>query len=138
MIDATAGGRRVWHCPGGFDGDGWVALFTDDAEYHEDPFGEPIVGHNALRAYLLEAATSQRDVEFTVERHWASGATVLAVRHATFTGGQRRVHRLAGFLTAEVAQDRPGEPLREWWHARRRAGGRGQEERWPETSHSTS
>ena len=58
---------------GPFDGDAWVALFTDDAEYHEDPYEAPLVGHNALRAYLLEAAASQRDVEFTIERHWVSG-----------------------------------------------------------------
>ena len=34
------------------------ALFTEDAEYHEDPFGAPLVGHNALRAYLLDASAS--------------------------------------------------------------------------------
>ncbi|MFL5676930.1 MAG: nuclear transport factor 2 family protein, partial [Chloroflexota bacterium] len=66
-----------------FDGDGWVALFTDDAEYHGDPFGEPLVGHNALRAFLLESAEAQRDVDFTVERHWVSGSTVLAAWHAS-------------------------------------------------------
>ena len=48
---------RAWMT---FDGDAWVGLFTDDAEYHEDPFGVPLVGHNALRAYLLEAAASER------------------------------------------------------------------------------
>jgi ketosteroid isomerase-like protein len=127
MIDyATAGDwlaayGAAWEA---FDGDGWVALFTDDAEYHEDPFGAPLVGHNALRAYLLEAAASQRDVEFTVERHWASGATVLAVWHATFT---RRASgefvRLAGFLTAEVAQDGRVSRFREWWHAAPGAAG---------------
>ena len=31
------------------------SLFTDDAEYHEDPFGAPLVGHNALRSYMLNA-----------------------------------------------------------------------------------
>ena len=88
MIDyATAGAvldayGRAWET---FDGDAWVAIFTEDAEYHEDPFGEPITGHNALRAYLLDAAASQRDVEFTVERHWVSGPTVLAAWHVTFT-----------------------------------------------------
>ena len=94
MTDYAAAGEwleaygRAWAA---FDGDAWVALFTDEAEYHEDPFGTPLVGHNALRAYLLEAAASQRDVEFTVERHWVSGTTVLATWHATFvrqTGGQ--------------------------------------------------
>ena len=78
MIDYAAGGELLeaygsaWET---FDGDAWVDLFTEDAEYHEDPFGAPLVGHNALRAVLLEAAEAQRDVEFTVERHWVSGTT---------------------------------------------------------------
>ena len=56
MIDYAAAGDLLdaygaaWAA---FDGDGWVAIFTEDAEYHEDPFGAPLVGHNALRAYLL-------------------------------------------------------------------------------------
>ena len=118
MIDYAAAGEwleaygRAWQA---FDGDAWVALFTDDAEYHEDPFGAPLVGKNALRAYLLEAAASQRDVEFTVERHWVSGTTVLAAWHATFArraGGQ--LDRLAGFLTAEVEPDGRVSRFREW------------------------
>ena len=98
-----------------FDGDAWVGLFTEDAEYHEDPFGTPLVGHNALRAYLLEAATSETDVEFTVERHWASADTLLAAWHAGFVrkpGGQHA--RLAGFLTAEIASDGRASRFREW------------------------
>ena len=98
-----------------FDGDAWVALFTDDAEYHEDPFGTPLVGHNALRAYLLDAAGSQRDVEFTVEQHWVSGSTVLAAWHVSFTRRSTgRLVRMAGFLTAEVAEDRRASRFREW------------------------
>ncbi len=118
MIDYATGGRwleaygAAWQA---FDGDGWVALFTDDAEYHEDPFKAPLVGHNALRAYLLDASASERDVEFTVERHWVSGTTVLAAWHATYglrTGGT--AVRLAGFLTAEVDADGRVSRFREW------------------------
>lgn len=103
---------RAWAT---FDGDAWVALFSDDAEYHEDPFGEPIVGHNALRAYLLDASTSQRDVEFAVERHWVSGPTILAAWRVTFTRRESgRLVRMAGFLTAEVAPDGRITRFREW------------------------
>jgi ketosteroid isomerase-like protein len=108
-LEAYARARRT------FDGDGWVGCFTDDAEYHGDPFSAPLVGHNALRAYLLEAAASQRDVEFTVEQHWVSGATLLAVWHATFVrppDGQ--LIRLAGFLTGDVAPDGRVSRFREW------------------------
>ena len=118
MIDYAAAGEwleaygTAWQT---FDGDGWVACFADDAEYHEDPFGAPLVGHNALRAYLLEAAATERDVEFTVEQHWVSGTMLLAAWHATFVrqpSGQ--LARLAGFLTAEVASDGRASRFREW------------------------
>jgi ketosteroid isomerase-like protein len=118
MIDYASAGQwleaygTAWQT---FDGDGWVACFTDDAEYHEDPFGAPLVGHNALRAYLLEAAASERDVEFTVEQHWVSGTTLLAAWHATFVGLPSGQHtRLAGFLTGEVASDGRVSRFREW------------------------
>lgn len=118
MIDYAAAGDlleaygRAWTS---FNGDAWVALFSADAEYHESPFSPPIVGHNALRAYLLDASESQADVEFTVERHWVSGPTVLAAWHASFirraSGG---LVRMAGFLTAEVAGDGRITRFREW------------------------
>ncbi len=118
MVEYATGGDllesygRAWEA---FDGDAWVALFTEDAEYHEDPFEAPIVGHNALRAYLLDASSSQRDVEFTVERHWVSGETVLAAWHVTFTRQTSgRVVRMAGFMTAEVAADGRIARFREW------------------------
>jgi ketosteroid isomerase-like protein len=98
-----------------FDGDAWVALFSDDAEYHEDPFAPPLVGHNALRTYLLDAAESQRDVEFTIEQHWVSGTTVLAAWHVAFVRrATGRLVRMAGFLTAEVASDGRVSRFREW------------------------
>ena len=118
MIDYAAAGEwleaygRAWH---DFDGDGWIALFTDDAEYHEDPFNPPLVGHNALRAYLLDASASQRDVEFTVERHWASGTTILAAWHVSFVRrASGDVIRMAGFLTSETAADGRVSRFREW------------------------
>ena len=52
-----------------------------------DPFEPPMVGHNALRAYLLKLAESQDQVEVTMERHWAVGATVLAAWHASYVAG---------------------------------------------------
>lgn len=103
---------RAWAT---FDGDAWVGLFTEDAEYHETPFDSPLVGHNALRAYLLEAADTETDVEFTVERHWVSGNTVLAAWRASFVRSANRSHaRLAGFMTLEIAPDGRVARFREW------------------------
>jgi ketosteroid isomerase-like protein len=121
MIDYAAGGelleryKQAWET---FDGDAWVALFTEDAEYHEDPFGEPLVGHNALRAFMLGEARAQRDVDFTVERHWVSGSTVLAAWHATWTRrADGRLVRVAGFMTADVAADGRIDRFHECWIA---------------------
>jgi ketosteroid isomerase-like protein len=121
-VDHAGGGElleryaRAWQT---FDGDAWVSLFTEEAEYHEDPFEPPMVGHNALRAYLLEAAEAQDQVEVTVERHWVVGSTVLAAWHAAYVrrAGRARV-RLAGFMTLEIAEDGRIARFREWWHRR--------------------
>lgn len=99
-------------------GDDWVALFTDDAEYHADPFAAPVVGHNELRALLLERATREAQPEFEIQRHWVSGATILAEWHASAVDrtGRQRV-RSAGFSTFEMQHGRCAR-YRQWWHRR--------------------
>jgi ketosteroid isomerase-like protein len=108
--------KRAWET---FEGDSWTELFTDDAEYLRDPFEPPMVGSNALRAYLLELAETQDQVEMTVERHWVVGATVLAAWHAGYIRVPTRARvRLAGFMTLEIADDGRISRFREWWHRR--------------------
>lgn len=105
-----------------FDGDAWVALFSEDAEYHEDPFEPPLVGSNAIRAYLLQAAEAQEQVDVTIERHWVAGSTVLAAWHASYVRRPTRERvRLAGFMTLEIDANARIERLREWWHRRESA-----------------
>jgi ketosteroid isomerase-like protein len=121
-LDHASGGdlldryRRAWET---FDGDAWTNLFTEDAEYHRDPFEPPMVGSNTLRAYLLQMAGSQDQVEMTVERHWVVGATVLAAWHASYVSVPSRARvRLAGFMTLDVSDEGRISRLREWWHRR--------------------
>ena len=91
-LDYARGGRileafgRAWAA---FDGDAWVGLFTEDARYHGDPFSPPFEGHNALRAFLLESAATQEDVECTVEHHWVIG-TRSSPRGMPATGARGR------------------------------------------------
>ena len=121
MIDYAAGSdllERYEQARESFDGDAWVDLFTEDAEYHGDPFGAPLIGHNALRSLLLREAETQRDVDFTVERHWVSGSTVLAAWHLSWTDrGNGRLVRSAGSLAADVAADGRIERFHQWWMA---------------------
>ena len=108
--------RRAWL---DFEGDAFVDLFTDDVVYHDDPFGEPHVGKLALRAYLLDAAEVQDQLEVEFERHWVVPPTIVAVWHASYV--HRRTHnrvRLSGVLVVEIARDGRIERLREWHHRR--------------------
>jgi ketosteroid isomerase-like protein len=106
---------RAWET---FDGDAWVDLFTDDVEYLADPFEAPLVGHNAVRAYLNDAAERQDEVAFTAERHWVADPMVLVAWHAGYVQRSDRAHvRLAGFMTLEVRDGKIAR-LREWYHRR--------------------
>jgi ketosteroid isomerase-like protein len=84
------------------------------------------VGHNAIRAYWLDAAGTQDDVEFTFERHWVSGETVIAVWHMNWrTRGAAERFRASGVLILAMQDGRIAR-LREWWHGRRVEGGGGE------------
>jgi len=98
-----------------YDGDASTALFAEDAQIVLDPFLPPLVGHNDLRAYLLEAADAERHYDLAVERHWVSGDTVLAAWHASWnrTADAAKV-RQAGFLSAEVGGDGRILRLKQW------------------------
>ena len=111
---------RAWEA---FDGDAWVELFTDDVEYRDEPFEEPMIGRNAVRAYLMDAAGRQCDVDFTIERHWFVDPTVLAAWHAAYLRRADRARvRLIGFMTLELRDGRIAR-LREWYHRRETPAG---------------
>jgi hypothetical protein len=97
----------------------FVDLLTEDAALQLNPFEPPLEGTNAIRAYLLRLADEETDVDLTIERHWVSGATILAAWHATFVQRPDRGHvREAGFLTAEIRARRCSR-LRIWTVAKR-------------------
>lgn len=97
-----------------FEVDAFMDLFSRDAVLQPDPFGPPLAGGNAIRAYLLQCSIEESDIELTMERHWVSGHTILAAWHASFVRRQGSRHvREAGFLTAEI-RDRRVERLRVW------------------------
>ncbi len=109
LLDAFGKARR------GYDGDAFVALFTDEAELVLDPFEPPLAGHNALRAYLLKAADAERYYDLAIERHWVAGDTLLAAWHASWNRSEDDAKvRQAGFLSAEVGGDGRITRLRLW------------------------
>ena len=105
-----------------YEGDPYVDLFAPDAEVRLDPFAPALVGLNALRAYLLEAAGTERDYDLAIERHWVVGDVVLAAWHASWNRRDTDAKvRHAGFLAAEVGADGRIVRLRQWFNAREHA-----------------
>ncbi len=107
-----------------YDGDAWTDAFTDGAELVLDPFAPALAGHNALRAYLLEAADAERLYDLVIERHWVSGSMVLAAWHASWNRRRDDAKvRQAGFLSAEVGEDGRIERLKLWTVTREHLAG---------------
>jgi SnoaL-like domain len=89
------------------DGDSLVDLFSPSAELQPDPFDAPLIGHNAIRAYFGGLGEQQTQLDLTIERHWASGSTILAAWHAGYVRRSDQAHiRQAGVLTAELRAGR--------------------------------
>lgn len=106
------------------DGDRYTDLFAETAEASHDPFSPPLAGHNALRAYLLEAADTERYYDLAIERHWVSGDAVLAAWHASWSRPTDEAKvRQAGFLSAEVGEDGRIVRLRHWTVTREHLAG---------------
>ncbi len=106
MIDHAAGDNlldTLARLVTDYDGDRLVALFDEGAELRPDPFADPLVGRNAIRAYWSSAVEAMSQADVAVERHWESGDTVLASWHLSYVGADRARVRLAGFVTIELA-----------------------------------
>jgi hypothetical protein len=107
-----------------YDGDLLAEQFTYTCEVVLDPFETALVGHNALRAYLNDAAVAERWFDLAIERHWVSGSTVLAAWHASWTrvADEAKV-RQAGFLSAEMGEDGRIARLKLWTVSREHLAG---------------
>lgn len=107
-----------------YDGDAYVALFSEDAQVTIDPFSPSLAGHNEVRAYLLEAANAERHYDLAIERHWVAGDVVLAAWHASWNRPTDEAKvRQAGFLSAEVGGDGRIVRLRQWTVTREHLAG---------------
>ena len=106
-------------------GDDYTALFAEHAEVSFDPFSPPLAGHNALRAYLNDAAETERYYDLAIERHWVAGDTVLAAWHASWNlrADEAAKVRQAGFLAADVGGDGRITRLRQWTVTREHPAG---------------
>jgi len=102
------------------DADLAASLFTRDARYKENPFGEPIIGREAIHDYWAEATAQQEDIRFTVTNFLHAGYVLIAEWTCQFrdrTSGRQR--ELAGMFFADFYGNQV-RAFREYWQSRAR------------------
>ncbi|MGH2723928.1 MAG: nuclear transport factor 2 family protein [Actinomycetota bacterium] len=93
-------------------------LFTEDAEYREKPFDEPMTGRAAIYRYWSEIPETQRDIAFGFETLSVDGERAIVRWWASYVKIRNgEPTRLDGVFLLEFAEDGRCRSLREWWHA---------------------
>ncbi len=104
-----------------------VALFTEDATYHEHPFDEPMNGSDEILAYWKANTAVQENVQFSFQIIATNGDTAVNHWHVTFDsidesgsavnlGGSVEID---GIFKFRLNSDERCPQFQEWWHVRR-------------------
>jgi ketosteroid isomerase-like protein len=111
-----AGYERAWEQR---DASLAVALFTENARYHEMPFDEPKMGRKGIREYWATVTADQRDVQFDSQVLAVQGNTGVAHWSAKFRSQSTGATlELDGVFVLEFDASGLCSSLREWWHLR--------------------
>ena len=95
-----------------------AALFTEHAEYHWTPFGEPKRGLREIEVAWAEATARQRDVRFRFQILAASRGLGIATWHTQLVrAATGREIEIDGILVAEFDDSGRCRVFREWWHS---------------------
>jgi hypothetical protein len=79
-----------------------ASLFTRDARYKENPFGEPIVGRDAIHEYWAGATARQEDIRFAVTNFLQTGYVLIAEWTCTYRDrSSGRPREVAGMFFAD-------------------------------------
>jgi len=102
------------------DVDAFLACFTEDAEYYWGPFGEPLRGHDEIRARTEKAVSQQHGIVFGHEPLAITpdgrGIAWWTVTYDVPASG-KRVQDEGIFLVTLDGDGRCRE-FREWWNER--------------------
>lgn len=92
-------------------------LFTQNAEYYETPFDDPIIGQDAIYRYWSDAAQYLKDVRFSYEILAATGNLGIALWQAKFFSIKSSNYVvLDGVFLVEFDEQEKCSRFREWWH----------------------
>ncbi len=103
--------RRAWEER---DPEAAAALFTEDAEYLDNIYGEPHRGRDGVRAYWSDVTAAQGDVSVRMGKPFRDGSRVAAEfwTQMTVDGAPTT---LAGCLLLEFDDSGLCHRLREYW-----------------------
>ena len=102
------------------DADLAASLFTRDARYKENPFGEPIIGREAIHDYWAGATAQQEDIRFTVTNYLHTGYVLIAEWTCQYRDrSSARPRELAGMFFADFYGNQV-RAFREYWQSRAR------------------
>jgi ketosteroid isomerase-like protein len=94
-------------------------LFSQDAEYYETPFSDPVIGREAIYRYWSEAAQAQKDIHFSFEILDVKGNLGIALWKGEFVSVKADSHVLLdGVFLVEFDGQGQCKKFREWWHRR--------------------
>jgi hypothetical protein len=111
-----AGYERAWEQR---DANLAVALFTENARYHEMPFDAPKADRSGIREYWTTVTADQRNVDFKSEIVAVNGRTGVARWSASLTSAASGARvELDGVFVLTFDEGGLCSELREWWHVR--------------------
>jgi uncharacterized protein (TIGR02246 family) len=107
--------RRAWETR---DAELILDIFSEDATYQENPFSEPLVGHEGIRRYWEQATGNHRDIRFRWRPAYSGESLHVLEWQAEFarTDSGRHVE-LRGVMLVELRGERIFR-FREYWHRR--------------------
>ncbi len=97
-------------------------LFTEDGTYQWGPFGEQLVGREAIRRAWDEHQDAEEVAEMTYEVIAVTAEVGVARWIASHTNErERRRHRMDGVFVVTLTEDGLCDSFREWWDSREEA-----------------
>jgi len=92
-------------------------LFAQDAKYYETPFGEPLIGREAIRKYWEKGAQTLKDKRSAFEILAVKANLGIARWQSNFTVIESNKHlELDCLFVVEFDDDGLCQTFREWWH----------------------
>ena len=97
-------------------------LFTEDGSYQWGPFGELLVGREAIRRAWDEHQDAEEVAEMTYEVIAVTPEVGVARWIASHTNErERRRHRMDGVFVVTLTEDGLCDSFHEWWDSREEA-----------------